>query len=420
VTEPTHRTEPIDRLLAPFREFAGTAAAGGLVLIAAALVALVWANSPFASAYDALFDAPLTVGVGEASLTGSIRFWINDALMAVFFLLVGLEIKREVLVGELASPQRAALPVAAAAGGAVLPAVLFLAIAGGSADAVRGWGIPMATDIAFALGVLALLGPRIPPALRVFLAALAIADDLMAVVVIAVFYTSDVSLAALGAVAVIVAALIVANQRGVGRPIVYAMLGVALWIAVYASGVHPTIAGVLLAATIPAGRVAPHGANPQPHERTLLERMEHALDPWVSWAIVPLFALANAGVSLAVDPEQLVAEPVVVGVVLGLLIGKQVGITAAAWLVVRTGIARLPAGVRWRHVYGVGWLGGIGFTMSLFIAELAYGPSEQLELAKLGVLAASAIAAIGGLLVLGTARLPAGGSAPAEESSTVG
>ena len=428
------RNVPIERILAPFREFARTSAAGGVLLMAAAVVALAWANSPLADSYDSLWNTELTVGVGGLSLTDSLRHWINDALMAIFFLVVGLEIKREVLVGELASLRRATLPIASAVGGAIVPAALFVLIAG-SGEALRGWGIPMATDIAFALGVLALLGSRVPLGLRIFLTALAIADDLLAVLVIALFYTAELSVTALAAAAVVLAALIVANRLGVRRPLVYGVLGIALWAAVFQSGMHGTVAGVLLALTIPArtrldsdafvarardivsdfeGRtVGGEDARTAEHHAALWEleeategaqapmlRIEHALHPWVAFLIVPLFALANAGVTIGPGIGTALTEPIAFGVLIGLVVGKQVGITAVAYAVVRLGLASLPDGVTWRHIYGAAWLGGIGFTMSLFIGSLAFGDGPLLDLAKLGILVGSAIAGIGGYAVL--------------------
>lgn len=422
----------MDRLLAPFRDFSAREASGGLLLMGAALIALVWANSPFADSYASLWRTPLTVGLGDVALSKSVHLWINDGLMAIFFLVVGLEIKREVLVGELASARRAILPIAAAAGGAVLPAILFLLIAGGDAHAARGWGVPMATDIAFALGVLALLGSRVPVGLKIFLTALAIVDDLLAVVVIALFYASDLSMAALGAAAAILVVLVAANRLGVRRPIVYAILGVGLWVAILQSGMHATIAGVLLAMTIPArtridpaqfltrarGFIADFGRDSgndpdAAHHAALWEledltegaqapmlRMEHALHPWVAFLIVPIFALSNAGVPILGDVVAIATEPLVLGVLVGLIVGKQLGITLAAWLVVRSGLASLPAGVTWQHIYGAAWLGGIGFTMSLFVGDLAFGESPALAFAKIGILLASLVAGIGGYLIL--------------------
>jgi NhaA family Na+:H+ antiporter len=427
-------TQPIDRILAPFREFAGNSVAGGLVLLVAASAAMLLANSAWSAEWAALWETNLAVSLGPLEFSQTLVHWINDGLMAVFFLVVGLEIKREVLVGELASVRRATLPIAAAGGGAILPAIIFLVVVGGG-EAGRGWGVPMATDIAFALGALALLGSRVPIGLRVFLAALAIADDLLAVVVIAVFYTADLSIPALAAVGLILLALAAANWLGVRRPLFYGLLGIALWMAVYQSGVHATVAGVLLAVTIPArtrldsdafvvrarsivddfeGRTSDgEDAHTEEHHSALWEledttekaqapmlRIEHTLSPWTAFLIVPLFALANAGVTIRGELATIVVEPVFLGVLLGLVIGKQVGITLAAWVVVRLGLAALPDGVTWRHMYGVAWLGGIGFTMSLFIASLAYGDGPFLDLAKVGILAASIVAGTGGYLVL--------------------
>jgi NhaA family Na+:H+ antiporter len=425
---------PIDHILAPFREFTRNSASSGVLLMAAAVVAMVLANSPWSAEWEAFWETELAISLGALDVSQSLLHWINDGLMVIFFLVVGLEIKREVLVGELASVRRATLPIVAAAGGAILPAVIFLAIVGGG-EASRGWGIPMATDIAFALGVLAILGSRIPVGLRVFLAALAIVDDLLAVLVIAVFYTSDLSLPALAAAGVILIALIVANLLGVRRPLVYGLLGIALWMAVFQSGIHATVAGVLLAFTIPARTridpdafvararaivddfegqtVAGEDARTEAHHAALWEledaaekaqapmlKIEHALNPWTAFLIVPLFALANAGVAIRGELADIVVEPVFLGVFLGLIIGKQVGISLAAWAVVRLGLASLPDGVRWRHIYGAAWLGGIGFTMSLFIASLAYGDGPLLAFSKVGILAASIVAGIGGYLVL--------------------
>ncbi|MES2210110.1 MAG: Na+/H+ antiporter NhaA [Chloroflexota bacterium] len=430
----TTAAPPIDRLLAPFREFANSSAASGILLLAAAVIALVWANSPLASSYVSLWETRLTIGAGDATLSKTLLNWINDGLMAIFFFVVGLEIKREVLVGELASVRRAALPIAAAFGGAIVPAVVFLLIVG-SGEAARGWAVPMATDIAFALGVLALVGDRIPIGLRVFMAALAIVDDLLTVLIIGLFYTSDVSVAALAAAGGCLAILVAANVLGVRRPIVYGVLGLALWVAILQSGVHATVAGVLLALTIPARtrldsadfaararRIVDHLVRrEQSDEPTTMEehhdalweletiteraqapmlRFEHALQPMVAFVIVPIFALANAGVALGGDIGNLLTDRVVLGVAIGLIVGKQVGITMAVLLVVRTGVASLPSGVTMRHIYGAAWLGGIGFTMSLFISDLAFGGGPVLVLAKIGILVASCVAGVGGYAIL--------------------
>jgi NhaA family Na+:H+ antiporter len=447
VSEPPAEAPPIERLLRPFREFAHLEASGGVVLLAAAALALVWANSPWAGAYAALWHTPLTVAVGGAVLTQDLHHWINDGLMGLFFFVVGLEIKREVLVGELASPRRAALPAAAALGGMLLPAALYALLNAGGPGA-PGWGVPMATDIAFALGVLALLGRRVPLALKVFLTALAVLDDIGAVLVIALFYTPSVSWSALAAAGGVLVLLVAANRLGVRAPLAYGGLGVGLWLAVLLSGVHATVAGVLLAMTVPArtridpaafvarGRafLADFAAGPPSpaearggfitegqqtavlaleeaceHVQTPLHRLEHALHPWVAFAVVPLFALANAGVPLGGDLGAAVAQPVTLGVFVGLVLGKSAGIAAASWLAVRSGLAALPEGVTWRQVCGAAWLGGIGFTMSLFIAALAFGDDGLLAAAKLGILGASLVAGLVGWAILRLAPVTAPG-----------
>jgi len=421
------------RLTFAFREFFQTAAAGGVLLLACAVVALLWANSPWRGSYDGLWGTRLTIGIGEWGLSKPLQIWVNDALMAIFFFVVGLEIKREVLVGELATRRRAALPAAAAVGGALVPAVIYTAWNGGGPGAA-GWGVPMATDIAFALGVLALIGSRIPAGLRIFLAALAIVDDLLAVLVIALFYTADLSLGSLAVAAAVFVALVLVNRLGVHQPGVYALLGAGLWLAVLQSGVHATIAGVLLALTIPAstrldpdafvasGRrlldrfdragghgpsVLTNGARQEALEelesgvaavQAPLQRMEHALHPWVAFLIMPLFALANAGVALGGGDGF--DGRVALGVAVGLVVGKQIGITLAAWLAVRSGLAVLPEGVGWGHIYAVSWVAGIGFTMSLFIANLAFAEPALLASAKIGILAASAVAGMVGFVLL--------------------
>lgn len=429
------RVRPVEKIVRPFHEFADKASSGGILLIAAAIVALVWANSPWGGIYTELWETKLSIGLGNFSIEKDLTHWINDGLMAVFFLVVGLEIKRELLVGELSSPRRAALPIAAAIGGAVLPAVIYVFINFGS-EGVSGWGIPMATDIAFALGVLALLGERAPLGLKVFLTALAIVDDIVAVVVIAFFYTSDVSWGALLFGAVFLVALVAANLAGVGKPLPYALLGIGLWLAFLQSGVHATIAGVLLAMTVPASSFidteeflkrsrdllnrfeqageredsilsnderqgALHALNSANEDvEAPLQELEHALHPWVVFAIMPLFALANAGVVLGENFTAALLNPVSLGIIAGLLLGKQFGITLFAWLAVKSGISEMPQGISWRHIYGAGWLAGIGFTMSLFISDLSFAESPLLDVAKLGILAASLIAGVVGWTIL--------------------
>ncbi|MDQ3443277.1 MAG: Na+/H+ antiporter NhaA, partial [Chloroflexota bacterium] len=415
--------------------FVHNEAFGGILLLVFAVVAMIWANSAWSDGYFDFFHATVTVGSADYNISLSLQHWINDALMALFFLVVGLEIKREVLVGELASLSRAAFPVLAAFGGAMVPALIFVAINWGG-EGIHGWGIPMATDIAFALGILALVGSRVPVALKIFLTALAIADDLMAVLVIALFYTSDLNVTALLGAGVVLVLLFVANRLNVRTLIVYLGLGFALWFLVLDSGVHATIAGVLLAFAIPAStRIDPaaflersqgilnrfereslQDANVltdarmqediQELEGTIndveapLQNLEHALHPWIAYAIVPLFALANAGVKIDMSLGDALADPVTVGVIAGLVIGKQIGITLFAWLTVRFGLAVLPTGVTWRQIYGVSWLGGVGFTMSIFVTELAYDSEDLTSAAKIGILAASLIAGLAGWLVL--------------------
>ncbi|RMF56860.1 MAG: Na+/H+ antiporter NhaA, partial [Bacteroidetes bacterium] len=414
----TTTTIPANRLFRPFQRFFEQEAAGGILLLVCAVIALLWANSPFSESYFSLWETLVTVGVGGFVISKPLLLWINDGLMAIFFFVVGLEIKREVLVGELSSPKAAALAVAAAFGGMVVPAALYTLLNAGT-DGASGWGIPMATDIAFALGVLALLGSRAPLALKVFLTALAIVDDLGAVLVIALFYTAEISWGALGAGAGALVALVAANRLRIQRPAVYVVLGIALWVAFLKSGIHATVAGVLLALTIPARRrldtheflargnellrvfardVRPGKTEPSTDQRdalhalevtcrqaeTPLIRMEHALHGWVAFLIIPLFALANAGVALGGDLGAAFGNRVTLGIVLGLFVGKQIGVTGFAWLAVRLGWAALPAGVTWRQIYGVSFLCGIGFTMSLFIANLAFAEAALLDSAKVG------------------------------------
>ncbi|HEX7185841.1 MAG TPA: Na+/H+ antiporter NhaA, partial [Thermoanaerobaculia bacterium] len=417
--------------------FAHTASSGGIVLLVCTAIALAWANSPWAASYHHLWELEIAIDAGPVAIRSTLHHLINDGLMVVFFFLVGLEIKREVRIGELASFQRAALPAAAALGGMVVPAALYAALnLGGSGSA--GWGIPMATDIAFALGVLALLGNRVPAGLKVFLAALAIVDDIGAVLVIALFYTGGVDWVALGAAGALLLLAAGANAAGVRRPWAYSVIGVALWGAVLASGVHATVAGVLLAMAIPSrtrinedeflrrahrsveafeGACGP-GTNVltnQAQQEALLnletlceqaqaplQRMERKLHGIVAFGIMPLFALANAGVQLAGgDAGMALSGPVTLGILLGLVLGKPLGITLFSWIAVRAGLAALPRGVTWRQIHGVAWLGGIGFTMSLFVAGLAFPDAPALlTAAKLGVLAASLVAGLCGWFLL--------------------
>ena len=445
-------TPLIDRVLQPFQRFAQTESSGGIVLLACTALALGWANSPWAESYHHLWETPFTVGLPGRGLTLSLHHWINDGLMAVFFFLVGLEIKREMLVGELASPRQAALPIAGALGGMLVPAGMYAALNIGGPGAA-GWGIPMATDIAFALGVVALLGPRVPLGLKVFLAALAIVDDIGAVLVIAFFYTAALSWTALAIGGLLLAALVLCNYSGIRHPMAYALLGVGLWICFLASGIHATIAGVLLAMTIPSrtrinedeflarGRMIlddfERSCSPATtvltnarqqhaihelevaceHAQAPLLRMEHALHGIVAFGIMPLFALANAGVHFGGDLLAGLSWSVTAGTILGLVIGKPVGIGLFAWLATRAGVAALPAGADWRKLIGVSCLGGIGFTMSIFIASLAFpGSPALLDSAKVGILAASLVAGLAGWALLragaGASTRDVGGDIP--------
>jgi Na+:H+ antiporter, NhaA family len=421
------------RFLRPFQAFAQSEARGSIALLACTGVALLWANSPLGASYHHLWERAYAVGPDASPLTLTLHAWINDGLMAVFFLLVGLELKRELLVGELASVRQATLPIAAAIGGMVVPALIFFAInPTGSASA--GWGIPMATDIAFALGILRLIGPHLPLGLSVFLTALAIADDLGAVLVIALFYTASVDVAALGWAAATLLGLVILNRRRVVSLLPYMILGVVLWYWMHESGVHATIAGVLLALTIPT-TTRINAAEFSERSRRLLDefdraetgdllvltskgqqealqgldlevsqvnaplvRLETALHTPVAFFILPLFALSNAGVALGEIWTS--AGTVALGVALGLIAGKPIGILGASWLAVRLGLASLPLGVTWRHLRGASLLAGIGFTMSLFIGTLAFDDTALLTSAKVGILLASIVAAASGWLVL--------------------
>jgi Na+:H+ antiporter, NhaA family len=528
------RPEPSERLFRPFHRFASMSSAGGIVLLAMTVVAMVWANSKYADSYERVFHdtqigikvehhphhapghgddkpdsdhAPETdnavvghqepdahhtgpaivsamdgLGIPEGTpqladeladqsnahpnthddtheqapyffMAYGLTHWINDLLMAIFFLVVGLEIKREVLVGELASPKRAALPIFGALGGMIAPAAIFAAINWGNPDNIGGWGVPMATDIAFAVGVMAMLGNKIPNSLKVFLLSLAIVDDLGALVVIAVFYTENLQMQYLGYAGSIIAVLLAMNILRVRWITAYLLLGLPLWYCVYQSGVHATIAGVLLAFTIPAhARV--NATNFSYSTRKALEifddahddketdvkqstirraavfamitnarlvlpplhRMETVLHPWAAFFIIPVFALANAGIPVHGGVGEVIKGDVSLGIIAGLFIGKPLGITLLALIACKLGIAALPRGVTWKHIIGAGMLGGIGFTMAIFIANLAYESNPyNLEHAKLAILVASALSAVAGAIILSTCK-----SQPEPEPATLG
>jgi NhaA family Na+:H+ antiporter len=425
------------RVLSPFEQFLRRTTAGGIVLILTTVVALGLATVLGSEIIHDFWARPLSLSAAERfRLELSWHQWVNDGLMALFFLLVGLELKREILVGELSSLKDAALPVVAAIGGMIIPAFIYAAINWGI-PTVSGWGIPMATDIAFAVGILVLLAWRVPKNLIIFLTALAIADDLGAVLVIAIFYTANLDLQSLGAAAVLLVVLFLFNRAGIRNPLPYAVTGVLLWYVVHASGVHATLAGILLAVTIPARpRYTPAHFERRVDElqsafradrrnthtpddplsnyrmasiaeamersavavQSPLQRIEHGLTPWVTFVIIPAFALANAGIDLrSVAWAQTLSSSVAIGVFTGLVIGKSIGISLFSWIAVKLGLARLPSGVQWMHLIGAAWLAGIGFTMSLFIAQLAFRDPQIVEQAKLGILLGSALSATIGL-----------------------
>jgi NhaA family Na+:H+ antiporter len=392
------------------QDFLHDEATGGIVLVVAAMAAVVWANSPVAGSYVSLWDHPLTLGWGDASLSKDLQHWVNDALMAIFFFVVGLEIKRELAVGELRDPRAAALPAAAAVGGVVLPALIFVSLTSGEAQS--GWGIPMATDIAFAVGVLALLGNRVPAGAKLLLLSVAIVDDIIAITVIALFYTDAVSLLWLAGTGAGLVGVVVMQRLGITAIWPYVLVGVVVWVATLESGVHATIAGVALGLLTPAGQVG---------GRSVLADLEHRLHPWSAFLIVPLFALANAGVDFRGGVlGDAMDESLTWAIVLGLVVGKVLGISGAVWLAVRTGLGRLPSGVSPLHVIGVAGIAGIGFTVSLFIADLAYNDPALTETAKIGIFTGSTIAAVLGaaLLVLAGRRSGDVSSAIASEDGT--
>lgn len=381
------------------REFIKQEAAGGIVLIFASALALIIANSPLNAFYTAFLDTPAVIQFGALIIAKPLILWINDGLMAVFFFLIGLEIKREFLEGELSTSFQLALPTMAAIGGMVAPALIYVAINRGQPENLAGWAIPTATDIAFALGILALVGSRAPVSLKILLTAVAIIDDLGAIVIIAIFYTADLSVPALISAAGCIAGLAIVNGLGITRPAAYLMLGAALWIFTLKSGVHATLAGVVTAFAIPL-------RSKSEEDGSMLKNLEHRLHPWIAFMILPVFAFANAGVSFAGIGLASFTEPVKLGISLGLFAGKQLGVFSMLWLGIRLGLSDMPAGTNWRQLYAVSLLCGVGFTMSFFIGSLAYEHASFEAPIKLGVLTGSIVSAIFGylLLRLGPAR----------------
>ncbi len=388
--------------VAMLREFLRLESASGIVLMMAALLALLMVNSPLAPMYDHLLATPVEVRVGALLVAKPLLLWINDGLMAIFFLLVGLEIKREILDGHLSTAAQASLPGIAAIGGMAAPAAVYVVINIGSRETLGGWAIPAATDIAFALGILSLLGNRVPIALKTFLLALAIIDDLGAIIIIALFYTADLALESLLLAGICLVGLFAMNRLGVMRLGGYILLGVVLWVCVLKSGVHATLAGVALAFALPSRPAADGGEAPAVH-------VEHTLLPWVAFGIMPVFAFANAGVSFAGISVSDFVDPVPLGIAAGLFIGKQVGVLGLTWAAIRLRLSQLPEGVRWSQFYGVAVLTGVGFTMSLFIGTLAFPDPAMAAEVRLGVLAGSALSAVVGYVVLrvATERQPA-------------
>jgi NhaA family Na+:H+ antiporter len=379
------------RLVGEIREFMRLESAAGVFLLVAALLALIASNTGLARYYDLFLSTPVQIRLGPLNLDKPLLLWINDGLMALFFLVIGCEIKREMIEGELSSWRKAALPAIAAAGGMLVPALIYVAINRNDPTALRGWAIPSATDIAFAFGVVSLLGKRVPAALRIFLLALAIIDDLGAIVIIAVFYTSDLSLLALAGAAAVIAVMILLNRLRIARIAPYALLGALLWVLVLKSGVHATLAGVATALALPIK--SPGGGSP-------LRQLEHGLHPWTSFLVMPLFGFANAGLAFANVRLADLAGGVAGGVALGLFLGKQLGVFGAAALAIKFRICERPSGAGWLSLYGVALVAGIGFTMSLFIGTLAWEDSAHAAALRLGVIAGSLTSALCGLAVL--------------------
>lgn len=429
---------PIERLLTPIHRFIHQEFTGGIVLFAAVIIAIVWANSAWHDSYHHLWETRLAVSFAGNALDQPLHIWINDGLMALFFFVIGLELKREFMAGELSSIKKASLPMVAALGGMLVPALIYALINKGMPSA-KGWGIPMATDIAFALALLSLAGRQIPSSVKVFLSALAVADDLGAVLVIALFYTASIAYIPLIAGACLLGLLVLGNALGIRSSLFYLLVGIAVWLCFLSSGVHATIAGVLVAFTIPARTkineqeyVSCLNAYTRQFEQempldgslttaeqhrtiekikqlsldaeTPLQKIEYGLHPWVAFVIMPLFALANSGMVIGSDFFSTLLNPVSLGVAIGLLLGKFIGVLLFTWLMVRLKIAGLPQFATWRHIAGVAVLAGVGFTMSLFITGLAFNDADMIDQSKYGILISSVIAGTIGILILKTAK----------------
>ncbi|MBS7562927.1 Na+/H+ antiporter NhaA [Mucilaginibacter sp. Bleaf8] len=431
---------PIDHLIKPVSKFIQLEYTSGVVLLAGVLIAILWVNSPFADSYHHLWEIKFSLGFDNEVLNHPLHLWINDGLMAVFFFVIGLELKREFLAGELSSIKKAALPMVAAVGGMLVPAAIYTLLNHGS-DAAHGWGIPMATDIAFALALLSIAGKHVPSSVKVFLSALAVADDLGAVLVIAFFYSADLHTQPLLIAGIFLLALVLGNALGIRHSAFYLILGFGVWVGFLLSGVHATIAGVLVAFTIPARtRVnetlyadrlrelsyefeeeIPNCSTlttPRQHEtierikklslaaQTPLQKIEHTLHPWVAFLIMPVFALANSGIVIGSNFFSALLNPVSLGVVSGLVIGKFIGVLFFTWIMIKTRLADFPQSATWRHMFGVAALAGIGFTMSLFVSALAFDSAAMIEQAKYGILLASLMAGIIGTLILKQSAKP--------------
>jgi NhaA family Na+:H+ antiporter len=379
--------------LSPFIYFFKSESSSGIILLICAIIAILIANSGLAKIYDNILHTYITVGFKDFNLSMSVLHWINDGLMAVFFFVVGMEIKRELTIGELRSVKRAILPISAAIGGMIVPAIIYV-VFNFNEPTVKGWGIPMATDIAFAIGILSLVARKAPKGIMVFLVALAIVDDLGAIIVIAIFYTSEISWVALLVASVTFAALILASRLKIKYIPVFIIGGIILWVSLLKSGIHATIAGVLL------GMVLPVGGNADEFKTSILHRLEHSLAPWSSFVIMPIFALANSGIAIDIDSiATIILTPVSLGIIMGLFIGKQLGIFGVSYILIKFKIASLPSGVTKKHLYGASVLAGIGFTMSLFISSLSFSDETIISAAKTSIMSSSVLSAILGMIV---------------------